>query len=58
MPSHGPGNRTPKLRRMPQGSGTFTHPDLKRGFRVLEKPVLRNPQTPVAFPGVPVKKKT
>lgn len=44
------------IRRKPEGSGTFTDAEIKRGYRHLETPTLKDGQRPVAFPGVPMKK--
>ncbi len=38
------------------GSGKFTKSELKRGFRVLDRPKLGRGQKPVSNPGVPTKK--
>lgn len=43
-------------KRSARGSGTFTKAEMRRGFRVLDKPTLKRGQKKVAFPGVPVKK--
>lgn len=43
-------------KRSARGSGTFTKAEMKKGFRVLDRPKLMRGQKKVAFPGVPTKK--
>ncbi|MGI9489194.1 MAG: DUF6496 domain-containing protein [Geminicoccaceae bacterium] len=43
-------------KRSMRGSGTFTKAEMRKGFRVLDKPTLKRGQTKVAFPGVPTRK--
>lgn len=53
----GPGfSNTPIIGRSLFGSGKFSEVEMKRGFRVLSRPELKQGQTKVASPGVPLKK--
>lgn len=53
----GPGfNQTPVMAGSLFGSGKFSKSEMMKGFRVLSRPKLKQGQTKVAFPGVPLKK--